>query len=1118
MQGYVDLPSYKNSLKVCQNYVPLPQGSVARRPGSYFVSKTKDNGSVRLVPFNFGQGQSYILEFGNLYVRFYRTDAVLTTSITNGDISSVNTTTNTITLSGSSHGLSTGDEVYLTLGTGAVAPGGLAISQRYFIHYVSGADIRLSLSDNTLGTALNITSAGSGDRIFVKPLEVTTTYTTSNLDDLYFTQSADVLFIAHPDHTPRELKRTADTTWALSDLALKDGPYLPVNTEDTTLTISLTTAGSIGTFLDADVNVGTNTITLTAHGLADDQLVRLTNSGGALPGGLSAGTDYYVISSKIDSFKLSASMGSTAETISSASGGGTHTVSYYDYGHALAGEVSASNVSIDDEMFTLTNHPLVNGQQIFIHPTDASHNLTGPTLDKDNLYYIIAATTNTFKISTSISGAPVALGGASLAGDFKIYRKFIPKNSVITIDASSTTGINSDSGFTSDDVNRLIRLNLEVAPQIQWGYAQIASRTDADTITATVKSHMAYINTTAEWQLGSFSTESGYPRTVQIYQQRLVFAGTSSEPQTVHFSKSGDFDNFAASEPLGVQTGNFDTSGASIMGEQIYSDNSISLMISSDTVDKIEWLQEGRRMTIGTSGGIFQMFGNRDDTTITPFSFSVEKISNWQAHDSALPAQIGNNMVYVQKNGRKVRELVFDREQDKYSAKDITLRAEDVTQTGITGMVFQDQPASLIWCIRTDGKLVSCTYNLDLNMASWAIHSLGGTHTDTTYGNHAKVDALTVIPRGTYDQLWMVAKRHVDEYFTQFAHTAITDVTDKIGITSHGMSDLDAVKMTTDGTMPTNLTSGTTYYVFSKGTNDFQLTSKGIATVDTIAHNSDHTEATYTGVSLTGGTGSGAIATVVVNASSQVASVTITTAGTDYVVDDTLTISKDTIGGAADATCDVATLAAIAITQGSGTHTLYKIDSEQYFIEYLEQFYDSSMDQGLAHYVDCGSYYSGSSASTLTGLNYIEGEEILVLGNNAVQPGKTILAGSITPDLSVTTARIGLVYNSDIQTLPLAIGDVQTSTSIGNKKRIHRIVVKLLDSMSIKYGMDPDDLTEEVFRSAGDAIGAALSLFTGDRELAMPGIYDTEGKIYLRQDAPYPSNILMIAIDYETNE
>ena len=1129
MQGYVDLPSYKNSLKVCQNYVPLPQGSVARRPGSYFVSKTKDNAAVRLVPFNFGQGQSYVLEFGNLYVRFYRTDAVLTTSITNGDISSVNTSTNTITLSGAGHGLSTGDEVYLTLGTApvATAPGGLTTGQRYFIHYVSGATIRLSLSDNTLGSAYNITSAGTNARIFVKPLEVVTTYTTSDLDDLYFTQSADVLFIASPDFAPRELKRTADTTWVLSTTDLKDGPYMPVNTEVTTVTVARNSDDAlIKSLVDADVSVSADTITVPNHGLVDGQALKF--SGDTLPGygsdTLETESEYFVVNATLDTFKVALTYGGSALNIASV-GSGTRNMYYKDYGFELAGEISGASASMTDHSFTMIGHPLVNGQQVFFRggegeqaaqfvdgdvdtsedtitinghdlvngnvvnlsnsggglpgglndstdyyvvdrETDkiklsigkggtpvvissaaggGTHTITLSgikTIAAGTLYFVVAATTNTFKLSASNGGDPVEWIGTA-SKDIKFYKKFIPKNSKVTCTFSSTTGINEGDGFSdsagNSDVGRLLRLNVEVAPQIRWGYIKIDSVSDTTTIIGTVYEHLAYDGSSTEWSLGSFSESSGYPRCVQIFQQRLVLAGTSSEPQTVHFSKSGDFDNFAASEPLGVQTGNYDTSGASIMGEQIYSDNSISLMISSDTVDKIEWMQEGRRLTLGTSGGIFQMFGNRDDTTITPFSFSVEKISNWQAHSQALPAQIGNNMVYVQKNGRKVRELVFDREQDKYSAKDITLRAEDITQTGVTGMVFQDQPASLIWAIRTDGKLVSCTYNLDLNMASWAMHSLGGSHTDATYGNHAKVDSLTVIPRGTYDQLWMIVKRDVDEYFTQFAHTSIHEANNTITINTHNLPDGTAVKLTTSTTMPANLTSGTTYYVRASATNTFELAA---------------------------------------------------TSGGD----------------------------AIDIDQGSGTHTLYKVDSTQMFVEYMEQFYDDSMDQGLAHYVDCGSYYSGSSASTLTSLDYIEGEEVKVLGNNAIQPDKTILAGSITPELAVTTARIGLVYNSDIQTLPLAIGDIQTSTSIGNKKRIHRIVVKLLDSMSIKYGMASDDLTEEAFRSAGDAIGIALSLFTGDRELTMPGIYDTEGKIYLRQDAPYPSNILMIAIDYETNE
>ncbi len=85
------------------------------------------------------------------------------------------------------------------------------------------------------------------------------------------------------------------------------------------------------------------------------------------------------------------------------------------------------------------------------------------------------------------------------------------------------------------------------------------------------------------------------------------------------------------------------------------------------------------------------------------------------------------------------------------------------------------------------------------------------------------------------------------------------------------------------------------------------MNEDGIDTVDTIVHGGDHTNATYTAVALGAGAGSGAEATVVV-AGGAVTSVTITDTGTGYAVDDTLTIDNATIGGAADATCDVAVL------------------------------------------------------------------------------------------------------------------------------------------------------------------------------------------------------------------
>jgi len=81
-----------------------------------------------------------------------------------------------------------------------------------------------------------------------------------------------------------------------------------------------------------------------------------------------------------------------------------------------------------------------------------------------------------------------------------------------------------------------------------------------------------------------------------------------------------------------------------------------------------------------------------------------------------------------------------------------------------------------------------------------------------------------------------------------------------------------------------------------------------IATVDTIAHGGDHTNNSgYTGVALSGGSGSGALATVVV-AGNDVTSVTITTVGSNYAVGDSLTIPSSVIGGAANATCVVSTV------------------------------------------------------------------------------------------------------------------------------------------------------------------------------------------------------------------
>ena len=92
----------------------------------------------------------------------------------------------------------------------------------------------------------------SGESIY----EIITPYAEADLVDLKFEQSADTLYICHPDHAPKTLTRSGHTNWTLADFSFKNGPYLPENTTDTTMTISA--AGTPAFLWEGD------TVTLTA--------------------------------------------------------------------------------------------------------------------------------------------------------------------------------------------------------------------------------------------------------------------------------------------------------------------------------------------------------------------------------------------------------------------------------------------------------------------------------------------------------------------------------------------------------------------------------------------------------------------------------------------------------------------------------------------------------------------------------------------------------------------------------------------------------------------------------------------------------------------------------------
>ena len=70
----------------------------------------------------------------------------------------------------------------------------------------------------------------------VGTIELVTPWPTAALDGIQFVQSADVMWLVHPDYAPQVLTREAALTWTLEEIEFQDGPYKAINLTPTTLT------------------------------------------------------------------------------------------------------------------------------------------------------------------------------------------------------------------------------------------------------------------------------------------------------------------------------------------------------------------------------------------------------------------------------------------------------------------------------------------------------------------------------------------------------------------------------------------------------------------------------------------------------------------------------------------------------------------------------------------------------------------------------------------------------------------------------------------------------------------------------------------------------------------
>ena len=185
------------------------------------------------------------------------------------------------------------------------------------------------------------------------------------------------------------------------------------------------------------------------------------------------------------------------------------------------------------------------------------------------------------------------------------------------------------------------------------------------------------------------------------------------------------------------------------------------------------------------------------------------------------------------------------------------------------------------------------------------------------------------------------------------------------------------------------------------------------------------------------------------------------------------------------------------------------------YVEVLEKLFNSNTAQVDAYFVDGGMTYSGSSATTITGLNHLEGQTVVVVADGARKADKTVQYGAITLSAAATKVHVGLPMGSaKVQTLPIETSrsTLSTASSQGWLGRVTNIVLLVEDAgNSIEYGPDFTTMDRWNFRHASDAMGSPVPLYTGySPSLDLPSTWAQTRQIAIRHDEPTPCVLLAI--------
>ncbi|MGB0684756.1 MAG: hypothetical protein ACPGQD_00995 [Planctomycetota bacterium] len=715
-EGRFDLEAYPALCKTLQNFTPMIQGPAERRSGSIHIAEVKDSASgTWLVSYRRSRAVSFVLEFGDNYVRFYYQRGlvlsgapVTPTAITQADPAVVTS---------AAHGLANGQDIFIQ------SVGGMTELNGRFFRVANQTTNTFELVDtfdedvdSTGFTAF--TSGGSIDT----PLEVASPYDAAalTLDNgefgLDIAQSNDVLYICDKRGVlkPRKLIRSDTTTWSFEELDYDDGPFLPLNTGDEIMTISDASIGTGRTvwassrtqFTQADVgrliyieqenldavkpwkdgqasiavgerlrseghqyiaeNSGTTGVTTPNHvrGVASDGTIRwqyeTSNHGIARITAVDADGGDKATIEVLTQFPETVAIGAAA--------GATDTIS----------TISQANPCV---VTTSAAHGLSDGNVIYITSAGGMDEIEGRFFQVNN------ASGSTFELQTLAGG-----------------------------DVDSTS-------FTAHSSGGTVTLH------------------GGRTLTGDSTTYAASKFPSVLWKMGAFGGSRGYPTSVSFFLDRLCYAVENE----IYCSVSGDFDSFYENE----------------FGE-IVDTSAFRVPLNSDQINEIVSLLAGPNALYAYTEGAEWTIGRASEAE--PFGPNNNRPAEQTAYGSrpVKPIRVGEAVLFMTATGEKIRELLYDISVDSLLARDMTVRANHIMRGGATYMVWQNEPRKSLMVGRKDGQLLNFSYDRDQSVLGWGRWVYGGVSAAV------KSSATIASPNNDRDDVYSIVQRTVNGVTKQY--------------------------------------------------------------------------------------------------------------------------------------------------------------------------------------------------------------------------------------------------------------------------------------------------------------------------------------------------------------